>query len=85
MTTFIQIHTLQTFPACNLNRGDDGRPKDARVRWRRAHTLQLAGSEIRTAQQPGIAQNTWRRVWQANQISGARYSQTSGRTEQGVG
>ena len=27
MTTFIQIHTLQTFPACNLNRGDDGRPK----------------------------------------------------------
>jgi CRISPR system Cascade subunit CasC len=27
LTTFIQIHTLQTFPACNLNRGDDGRPK----------------------------------------------------------
>jgi CRISPR system Cascade subunit CasC len=27
MTTFVQIHTLQTFPACNLNRGDDGRPK----------------------------------------------------------
>jgi CRISPR system Cascade subunit CasC len=27
MTTFIQIHTLHTFPACNLNRGDDGRPK----------------------------------------------------------
>jgi CRISPR system Cascade subunit CasC len=27
MTTFIQIHTLQTFPVCNLNRGDDGRPK----------------------------------------------------------
>src|SRR5207248_1237898 len=27
MTTFIQIHTLQTFPACKLNRGDDGRPK----------------------------------------------------------
>lgn len=27
MTTFIQIHTLQTFAACNLNRGDDGRPK----------------------------------------------------------
>ena len=27
MTTFIQVHTLQTFPACNLNRGDDGRPK----------------------------------------------------------
>jgi CRISPR system Cascade subunit CasC len=27
MTTFVQIHTLQTFAACNLNRGDDGRPK----------------------------------------------------------
>ena len=27
MTTFVQIHTLQTFPSCNLNRGDDGRPK----------------------------------------------------------
>src|SRR5215216_335940 len=27
MTTFIQCHTLQTFAACNLNRGDDGRPK----------------------------------------------------------